>query len=53
MANDSKPTDPLGRWAPYARWAVTVALLIFVVPRLGPGVTLPPLPVVPVSVPNQ
>jgi hypothetical protein len=38
------PADPFGRWAPYIRWAVLAALVIFG-PRLGiaPG-TLPPLP---------
>ena len=38
--NDSP--DPLGRWAPYARWAVTVAMIL--VATLWPQVKLPPLP---------
>jgi hypothetical protein len=38
------PPDPFGRWAPYIRWAVLAALVVFG-PRLGvdPG-KLPPLP---------
>ncbi len=36
------PADPLGPWAPYIRWTVSVILLVVAI--LWPRVQFPPLP---------